>query len=94
MEKNEVQLYQAMAKFDLDEETLDWVKLVISALKEKKFIKLESIDTQGVEPLYTVLDLKNILREDVAEKVISRDELLANAPEEYDGYFQVPKTLE
>ncbi len=93
MDKTAVQLYQTMAKFDLDEATLDWVTQTMSALEEK-FKKIEEIDTQGVEPLYTVLDLKNILREDVSAKVISRDELLANAPEEYDGYFQVPKTLE
>lgn len=93
MDKTAVQLYQTMAKFDLDEANLDWVTQTMSALEEK-FKKIEEIDTQGVEPLYTVLDLKNILREDVSAKVISRDELLANAPEEYDGYFQVPKTLE
>ena len=93
MTKDAVELYQSMAKFDLDEATFDWVTETMSALEEN-FKKIESIDTQGVEPLYTVLDLKNILREDVAAKVISRDELLANAPEEYDGYFQVPKTIE
>ena len=27
-------------------------------------------------------------------QIVSRDTLLENAPEEYDGYFQVPKTLE
>jgi len=33
------------------------------------------------------------MREDVAVKLLPRDELLANAPEEYDGYFKVPGTL-
>jgi len=47
----------------------------------------------GVEPLVSVLDLRNVLREDVAVKSFSREELLKNAPEQYDGYFQVPGTI-
>jgi aspartyl/glutamyl-tRNA(Asn/Gln) amidotransferase C subunit len=42
----------------------------------------------------TVLDLQNVLREDIPSKTVTRDELMKNAPAEYDGYFQVPKTLE
>ena len=57
------------------------------------FNALAGIDTDGVEPLVTVLDLQNVLREDVGTKMISREELLANAPMQCDGYFQVPKTL-
>jgi len=40
-----------------------------------------------------VLDIKNVMREDVAVKHIPREDLLAGAPQEYDGYFQVPKTV-
>jgi aspartyl/glutamyl-tRNA(Asn/Gln) amidotransferase C subunit len=40
-----------------------------------------------------VLNLQNVLREDAAKKLLSREELLSNAPEQYDGYFQVPGTL-
>lgn len=58
------------------------------------FAALEAIDTDGTKPLVTVLDLHNILREDTAAKLFTRDEILSNAPEQYDGYFQVPGTLE
>jgi Asp-tRNA(Asn)/Glu-tRNA(Gln) amidotransferase C subunit len=34
------------------------------------------------------------MREDIAVKTISRDELLESAPEQYGGYFQVPRTVE
>jgi len=40
------------------------------------------------------LDSSNVMREDVASKLISRDELLKNAPEQHDGYFQVPAAIE
>ena len=58
------------------------------------FSALESIDTEGVDILYTVLDIKNIFREDKTVKFMSRETLLSNAPEQYNGYFQVPKTLD
>ena len=57
------------------------------------FSALDAFDVSGVEPLVSVLDLSNVLREDVAVKSFSREELLKNAPEQYDGYFQVPGTI-
>jgi len=57
------------------------------------FPKLDKYDTSDVEPLVSVLDLHNIMREDVVCKSITRDELLSSAPEHTDGYFIVPETL-
>jgi aspartyl-tRNA(Asn)/glutamyl-tRNA(Gln) amidotransferase subunit C len=54
---------------------------------------LAGIDTDGVEPLYTVLDVRNVLREDINAKTVAREDLLAGAPMQYDGFFQVPKAL-
>ena len=93
MAKNTAVMYEPMAKLSLDSETRAWADDIIARL-EGEFRKLESISADGVEPLVTVLDLKNVLREDVSCQIVSRDTLLENAPEEYDGYFQVPKTLE
>ena len=58
------------------------------------FAALDAFDTDGVEPLVSVLDLHNVLRDDVASKFISREELLKNAPEQHDGYFQVPAAID
>jgi len=48
----------------------------------------------GLEPLVTVCGLSGVMREDFAQKFISREELLSNAIEERNGYFVAPKTLE
>lgn len=93
MAKNTAQMYEPMAKLSLDSESRAWADDIIARL-EDEFSKMEKADTEGVEPLVTVLDLKNVLREDVSAQIVSRDTLLENAPEEYDGYFQVPKTIE
>lgn len=57
--------------------------------------KLNELDTDGVEPTTYILPQKNIFREDaVRETNIAREELLANAPAQEDGYFLVPKVVE
>ena len=93
MAKNTAQMYEPMAKLSLDSESRAWADDIIARL-EGEFEKMEKVDTKGVEPLITVLDLRNVLREDVSRQIVERETLLANAPEEYDGYFQVPKTID
>ena len=84
--------YEAMAKLALTETEREELQSRAHRLTES-FAALENIDTAGVEPLVTVLDIQNVLREDVSARMMPREELLENAPEQYDGYFQVPRTL-
>ena len=58
------------------------------------FAALDEFDTDGVLPLISVLDVQNVLREDIVAKLFSRDEVLENAPENHDGYFQVPAAID
>ncbi|MDT8900228.1 Asp-tRNA(Asn)/Glu-tRNA(Gln) amidotransferase subunit GatC [Anaeroselena agilis] len=55
---------------------------------------LNKVDTSGVEPTAHVLPLKNVMRADEARPSLPRELALANAPEQEDGYFKVPKILE
>ena len=93
MAKNTAEMYEPMAKLSLDSESRAWADDIIARL-EGEFEKMEKIGAEGVEPLVTVLDLRNVLREDVSAQIVSRDTLLENAPEEYEGYFEVPRTIE
>ena len=93
MNEKDIISYQSMAKLELSEEERKLFSDIADKLASD-FEKASAIDTNGVEPLVSVLNLKNILREDVSKQIISREKLLENAPESFDGYFQVPKTLE
>ena len=84
--------YEAMSKLCLPEEERALLSARAEALT-KSFDELAAVDTEGVTPLVTVLDIQNVLREDKTSKIVTREELLSGAPEQYDGYFQVPKTL-
>ena len=56
--------------------------------------KLNELDTAGVEPMTHVFPVKNVVREDVVVNGDDREQMLANAPEQRDGQYQVPKTVE
>ena len=85
--------YEVLNKFELSDDEHIRISAYASMLTES-FEQLEDIDTSGAEPLVTVLDIQNVLREDVNIKTISREELLANAPDRCDGFFRVPGILE
>ncbi len=55
--------------------------------------KLGELDTTGVEPMSHVFPVQNVFREDVVTNGDEREALLANAPEQKDGMFVVPKTF-
>ncbi len=55
--------------------------------------KLGELDTEGVEPMTHVFPVQNVFREDVVTNSDIREQLLANAPEQKDGMFVVPKTV-
>lgn len=56
--------------------------------------KLNELDTTGVEPMSHVFPVQNVFREDVVTNGDDRENILKNAPEEKDGAFVVPKTVE
>ena len=55
--------------------------------------KLNELDTKDVKPTSHVIEVGNVLREDTAEKSLSAEEALANAPDPESGFFKVPKIL-
>ena len=56
--------------------------------------KLDELDTTGVEPMSHIFPVHNVVREDVVTNEDDRVHMLANAPEQKDGQYQVPKTVE
>ena len=56
--------------------------------------QLAEVDTDGVEPMTSVVDAKLPLRDDVVTDGGYPDKILANAPKSANGFFVVPKVLE
>ena len=56
--------------------------------------KINVLNTEQVEPLAHCLPVHNVLRDDVPQPSLSNEQALANAPDQTDGYFKVPKILD
>lgn len=82
-----------LAKLELSEEEKEAAKKDMGSMLDY-IDKLNELDTTGVEPMSHVFPVNNVFREDVVTNEDNRDDILANAPEEKNGSFQVPKTVE
>lgn len=56
--------------------------------------QLNELDTDNVEPTSHVLEMKNVLREDIPQKGLPREDVLKNAPEHQNGQVKVPSIIE
>ncbi len=59
------------------------------------FSELDEVDTEGVEPMYHVLELSNVFREDElnTKGSLDQNEALSNAPNSQDGFFKAPRMM-
>lgn len=55
---------------------------------------LNELSSEHVEPTSHVVAVTNVTREDVPAAPLSREAVLASAPEQEEGYFKVPPVIE
>lgn len=91
--REEVAHVARLARLAMTEAEMDEFTGQLNAILEYAD-KLNHIDTQNIVPTAHVLPLKNVFREDQVRPGLPRDEALANAPEEEDGMFRVPRVIE
>ena len=54
------------------------------------FADIDELDLEAVAPMTQPYPLRNVLREDVVQPGLDRDEVLAAAPDAFEGRFRVP----
>jgi len=91
--KGEVKHVAKLARLKLVDAEAESYQKELNAVLEH-FETLRELDTESVEPMSHVLELRNVWREDKPNQTMKTDSLLANAPMEESGYFKVPKILE
>ena len=79
-----------LARLELtDEETEKYSKQLGEILKYVE--QMNEVDTTGIEPMPHALPVYNVMREDEVKYEQTKEELMANAPYEENGFFRVPK---
>ena len=81
-----------LAKLELSDEEKEQAKSDMGRMLDY-IDKLGELDTDGIEPMSHVFPVNNVFREDVVTNGDGSENTLANAPEEKDGSFVVPKTV-
>ena len=93
MDKETLRRLEKLNQLQLTEE--EKVKILDFFEKQDKEMELlNAVNTDNIERMVHVMPMTNILRDDVADKKYTRDELQAKAPESTDGYWQVPRLVE
>ena len=82
-----------LAKLELSEEEKEAAKKDMASMLDY-IDKLNELDTTGVEPMSHVFPVHNVFREDVVENEDGSADTLANAPEQREQAFVVPKTVD
>lgn len=82
-----------LAKLDLSAEQKEQAKKDMGRMLDY-IDKLNELDTEGVEPMSHVFPVSNVFREDVVVNGDDSANTIQNAPEEKDGMFMVPRTVE
>ena len=93
MEKDTLLLLEKVNQLPLTEGERDTVLRFFENAKAD-MDTLNAIDTETVERMVHVLPIQTVVREDVAKKLFTRDDLQKGAPETMDGYWQVPRVVE
>lgn len=93
LDKETVRKVASLARIRMTDDELG-----IYAEKLNKIIgfaeQLNELDTAGVVPLPSPVDMKMALRPDAVTDGGCAEDVLANAPESVEGFYVVPKVVE
>ena len=93
LDTKSVKKVASLARIRMSDEELE--RIVPRLSKIIDFVEqLAEVDTDNIEPLANVVDIELSLRADIANDGGCEDKILANAPEESQGYFVVPNAIE
>lgn len=89
----EVDHVALLSRLELTEAERELFTRQLSAILDF-FQDLRALDTSGVPPTSHAIPMQNVLREDNMKESLTQDEVLANAPREQQGCFEVPRIIE
>ncbi|NLG50339.1 MAG: Asp-tRNA(Asn)/Glu-tRNA(Gln) amidotransferase subunit GatC [Chloroflexi bacterium] len=82
-----------LAKLELTEAEVELFAGQLSDILEYAE-KLNRLDTEAIPPTAQVIDQRNVTRPDTVRPSLPPDQVLANAPQRQDDYFEVKQILD
>ena len=92
LSKEDVLKIAALSKLEFSENEIEKFRVDLNKIFDY-MEELNGIDTNNIEPLFNVLDLKDALRKDEVEDAKIKKEILSNAPNSDEEFIIVPKVV-
>ena len=93
LSEKEVRHIALLSRLQLsDEEVKQYASQLTDILDYVK--KLQSLDTEGVEPMISASGSGSVFREDKPRPGLSREAAFESAPSHDEAYFRVPPVIE
>jgi aspartyl-tRNA(Asn)/glutamyl-tRNA(Gln) amidotransferase subunit C len=93
LSREEVEYVASLARLGLSEAEVNTLQDQLSGILEQ-IAALDRVDTSVIPPTAQVVTLTNVLRPDIVVASLSREAILANAPRQVDGFFEVHAVLD
>ena len=91
--REQVEYVAHLSRLDLSEDEKDRFAHQLDAILQY-VEKLNELDTGNVEPLVHVAERCSVFREDAVGRSLPRPDALANAPDQSEGCFRVPRIID
>lgn len=93
IDRKTVEHVAKLARLGLSDEEKDLLAKELSGILDH-VAELSKLDTDGIDPLYHILPIQNVFRDDQSKPNPVRDDVLKFAPGARPPFFVVPNVLE
>jgi len=91
--KQEVLHIASLCRIALSPEEIEQLRNQLSNILEEFHI-LQQVDTTDMEPLGHSVNLQMVMREDIPESSMDKEQTLANSPDREGDFFKIKVVLE
>jgi aspartyl-tRNA(Asn)/glutamyl-tRNA(Gln) amidotransferase subunit C len=92
IDRKTVEHVARLARIKLTDEEIDKFSKEFSDILDA-FSSLNEVETSDIKPSFHPIEIKNVVREDMAESSLSQDEALSNTEQKEDKMFKGPRAV-
>ena len=92
LSKDDVIKIAVLSKLEFSDDEIESFRSDLSEILNH-MEELNELDTTNVSPLFNVLDLHDVVREDKVKESLSLEDVLKNSPDKDENFIIVPKII-
>ncbi|MBN2202964.1 MAG: Asp-tRNA(Asn)/Glu-tRNA(Gln) amidotransferase subunit GatC [Candidatus Aenigmarchaeota archaeon] len=92
IDKNTIERVAKLSRLNLTEEEIEQFSKDINNILEA-FSVIKDVNTEGIEPSFQPLEVKNVFREDKPQESLNQEDALSNSKLKEKGFFKGPRAV-